>query len=289
MFTRDFFARYADGLRWRVRAAKKLTLRGVYQRRLRELRDIGDPNGRRLARVLDNLQSGELPGGARLIEAIERERASMLASDEPLVDGTLGAGKTYDAGSSLRKACESSKGRREATFLYLLVREFRPLVALELGTNVGVSSAYQAAALRLNGGGTLKTLEASPYRLRLARRLHEKVGLAGEVTYGRGSFKDTLGQALRESGPIDYAFIDGHHDYQPTLDYFQTIRRGAKDGALIVFDDISWSRGMRRAWGEIKADRHVAVAADFGTMGVCVTARNPSASGKYVTRPIRLL
>ena len=67
------------------------------------------------------------------------------------------------------RVCDVSKGRRFATFLYLLAREFKPQLALELGTNVGISSAYQAAALKLNGRGKLVTLESSPYRLRLAK------------------------------------------------------------------------------------------------------------------------
>lgn len=282
-------AERADAVRWKLRALKKLTFRGIYQRRLRRLQNVADPNVRRLAHVMGNLQRGELLGGGSLLGAIEAERELMLSSEEPLADGTLGAGGRHDAGVSVRGACTVSQGRYGATFLYLLVREFKPSVAFELGTNVGISSAYQAAALKLNGGGRLITLDASPYRLRLAKRLHERVGLADEVAYRPGLFSDTLEHALEESGPVDYAFIDGHHQYRPTLDYFDMICGRAADGAVFVFDDIVWSSGMKRAWGEIKADRRVAVAADFGTVGVCVAGGAESAHGKYVTKPMLLL
>jgi predicted O-methyltransferase YrrM len=286
---KGLFAGRFEGIRWRYRSAKKLTFRAIYQRRLRGLQNVADPNGRRLASVMKNLQRGEFSGGESLIEAIETGRASMLSSGEPLVDGTLGRGGIYDEGGSVREACVVSKNRHSATFLHLLVREFKPSAALELGTNVGISSAYQAAALKLNGGGRLITLESSPYRLRLAKRLHEELELTDYVEYREGLFGETLGRALEESGPVDYAFIDGHHRYRPTLDYFEAICSRAKDGAIFVFDDIVWSSGMRRAWGEIKADRRVAVAADFGTMGVCVTAGKQPDRGRYVTKQMLLL
>lgn len=286
---KSFFAQRSDGIRWRLRAAKKLTFRSIYQRRLRRLRDVAGINGQRLARVINNLQRDELLGGESLMEAIETERELMLSCGEPLVDGTLGEGGMYDKGGSIREACLVSKRRHSATFLYLLVREFKPTAALELGTNVGVSSAYQAAALKLNGGGRLVTLESSPYRLRLAKRLHEKVGLTDYVTYRTGLFNETLGEALEASGPVDYAFVDGHHQYRPTLDYFDVICSRVKDKAIIVFDDIVWSAEMRRAWREVKADKRVAVASDFGTMGVCVMAGNQPDQSRYVTKPILLL
>ena len=170
-----------------------------------------------------------------------------------------------------------------------MIREFKPLVALELGTNIGISSAYQAGALQLNGNGWLVTLESSPYRLRLARRLHEKLGLTDNISYKMGLFADTLEQLLKELEPIDYAFIDGHHLYQPTLDYFNTILNYAADQAVFVFDDISWSTEMKQAWGELKQDLRVIVAADFGSMGVCVIDRHRSNTQRYATRPIPIL
>jgi predicted O-methyltransferase YrrM len=50
-------------------------------------------------------------------------------------------------------------------------------------------------------------------------------------------------------------FIDGHHQYQPTLDYFEMIYPKCNKNEIIIFDDILWSTGMRRAWEELKQDR----------------------------------
>lgn len=240
----------------------------------RMLASAPHPFAQRIARVLAQLHAGALDEGRDLVAAIEKERAAMLARAEPLDDGSLGPAGLYDAGVSVEAACRVSKPPIAARLMYLLVREFRPARAIELGTNVGISSAYQAAGLQTNGGGRLLTLEASPYRLRLARELHGRIGLR-QVDYRQGLFSETLDDAVADFGPFDFVFIDGHHQYEPTLDYFERVWRRAHDDALFVFDDIRWSEGMERAWAEIRVDPRVRLAVDLYTEGICVVAREP--------------
>lgn len=134
--------------------------------RLKQLRSCG-AEGTRLARAAAQFLA-VLPRDERL-QAIENERRTLLEDEAPLSDGTLGAGGPYDM-RTIQVACGASKGERPARLLYFLIREFMPQRALELGTNLGISAAYQAAALT---DGTLWTLEASAYRQRLAREVHQ--------------------------------------------------------------------------------------------------------------------
>src|SRR5215204_1409803 len=62
-----------------------------------------------------------------------------------------------------------SKSGRSGQLLFRLVREFAPTSCLELGTCIGVSAAFQAAALELNGAGHLLTLERKPMLVEAAR------------------------------------------------------------------------------------------------------------------------
>lgn len=261
----------------------------LYRERLKKLAAINNPSGRRLTSVLSKLHRTKFLDGNRWKSAIERERKLMLSNQEPLIDGSLGKAGLYDDGRTVKDACEASKDSRSAAFLFLLIREFKPSAALELGTNVGITSAYQTAGLKSNGSGELITLEASPYRMRLAEQLHKKLKLTEHVDFKVGLFQDTLDTTLQKFEPIDYAFIDGHHQYQPTLDYFDLIYKNASDEAVFVFDDINWSPGMKRAWQEIKNDERLAVAADFGSVGIGVKADNAVNSMPYTTKPIRLL
>jgi predicted O-methyltransferase YrrM len=224
-----------------------------------------------LARVISRVRE-PLPGPEReFIESIEAARRRLSLREEPLVDGTLEAGP-YDDDVTIKAVCRVSKKPRAALLLYLLVRELKPLKVIELGTNVGISAAYLAAGLKINGQGHLVTLEASAYRLRLAREVHESVGLSN-VAYVKGLFTDTLESTLREVGPVDFAFIDGHHQYQPTLDYLQKVHGRSISEATYVFDDIDWSEGMARVWAVIQRDPRIAVSIDLNSVGICLGAR----------------
>ena len=85
-----------------------------------------------------------------------------------------------------------------------------------------------------------------------------------------GRFEDALDDAL--TGGVDYAFVDGDHNEEPTFGYFERISAAATPGAVIVFDDIRWSDGMARAWERIVADERIAVGVSLDRMGICALA-----------------
>ena len=244
------------------------------------------PAGRRIALALAALRDDRIEAENPTLVAIEKERRSLLACHEPLVDGSLGEASPFDRDTRVSDACRVSKSPRPARFLYHLVKAFAPQRCIELGTNVGLSSAYQAAALAdAEAGGRLVTLEGSPYRLRIAREVHGRLGL-GEVDHRQGAFADTLDDAIEAFGPFDYAFIDGNHHLEPTLDYFERIWRHATDEALFVFDDIRWSEGMERAWSQLRRDPRVALSVDLESVGLCVVKRE-AAVDPCVLPPVR--
>ena len=253
----------------------------------RALETCGDAGAAPLREAVGTLRR-ETAADRETFAAIERERARLAADASPLVDGSLGEGFTYDAGSTVADACQVSESPRAARLLYGLARAAGDGPALELGTNVGISSAYIAAGLRAaGGGGAVTTLDASPYRQRLARGVHSNLGLEN-VSYVLGEFTATLAPTLEQLGTVRLAFIDGHHQYRPTLDYFEQTLPYAAPGAIFVFDDVRWSDGMKKAWAELRADARFGVAADFGTMGVCVLA-DGSGGERFVSDPVRVL
>ncbi len=219
------------------------------------------------------------------LREIEKQRDVLLARDEKLIDGSLGEGGLYDEGLSIGDACNVSKKLKEAELLYLLVRNCGVRNALELGTNVGVSSAYIAAGLKSSKcGERLVTLEASPYRQRIAKHLHAVVHLQN-IDYVLGLFLDTLPIVLQKTALIDFAFIDGHHQKKPTLAYFDAIHQYCVPGAIIIFDDIRWSDGMREAWRALQQDRRLSAVIDLNSMGITVVSER-DVNNRIVTRPL---
>jgi predicted O-methyltransferase YrrM len=164
---------------------------------------------------------------------------------------------------------EASVSTDRGRLLFALVRGMAPRRCVELGTSLGTSAAYLAAALELNGdGGRLVTLEGSGVRSAVARQNLSRLGLDG-VELHVGSFAQTLPFVLDEA-PLDFGFVDGHHEEEPTVGYFTQMADHVDGLATLVFDDISWSAGMRRAWRRITADPRVVAEAHLGLVGVCL-------------------
>lgn len=88
---------------------------------------------------------------------------------------------------------------------YLLLRALRARRVIELGTSMGVSTLYLAAAVRDNGGGTVVATEILPEKAARARENLAKAGLLEFVDLRVGDARETL--AL-ESEPIDFLLND---------------------------------------------------------------------------------
>ena len=72
-------------------------------------------------------------------------------------------------------------------FLLRLIRQLSPSSCLELGAGLGLSAAYQAAALELNGSGSLVTLEGAEAWAVVAEQGLDELGLAGRARVERGA------------------------------------------------------------------------------------------------------
>lgn len=200
------------------------------------------------------------PQAAAWYRLIEAERQRLRASDDVLSGGR---GTTSTVGEVTRRA---SVPRHQAALLFELVRNLAARRCLELGTCVGISGAYLAAAMTTHGGGHLWSLEGHPDRAEVARDTFRRLGLDdAEVVVGR--FDRTLPGVL-DAGPFDLVFVDGHHDGDATIDYVTRIRRVCRPGALLVLDDIDWSDGMRFAWAFLQAQLSDSIVADLGRLGL---------------------
>ena len=203
------------------------------------------------------------------IDRIEEMRRTLCESDEQ-ISIALPSIRRVEKYDTIGNICRlRSKQDVWGRVLMKLVGHARPTYAIELGTCMGVSSAYQAAGLALNGTGTLTTLEGAPALAELAAgNLEKLVGERARVV--PGLFVETLPTVLNSIPHIDFAFVDGHHDETATQRYFELMLSNASAGSLFVFDDIRWSVGMRNAWVALCTHPAVTTAVDLGVIGVCV-------------------
>ncbi|OAV64644.1 putative O-methyltransferase [Bacteroidales bacterium Barb6XT] len=225
------------------------------------------------------------------INKIEKIRTNLNADKTPVSIVDFGAGKpdskrsekvmaegiTHSA--TIAETCKiASKPSVWALLLFKLIREFKPQTAIELGTCLGISASYQAVAQRINQQGRLITLEGSGEIAELAKKNFESLRL-DNVSVITGRFNDTLPAVLETNHPIDYVFIDGHHDEQATIAYFENLLPYLSPQSLLVFDDISWSKGMRKAWNKIIRDKNVKLAVDLKMVGICLIEKKTILTG----------
>jgi predicted O-methyltransferase YrrM len=233
--------------------------------------------------IKSSLTGRTSPAEDEWIHRIETIREAMLASVQPIEIVDFGAGRAAELGPddqkpvttetrTLSKMTQSSKPQRWALMLFNLVRELQPTTGIELGACVGVSAGYQAAAMELNGRGRLLSLEGAPQLVARSARTIDDLGLSHRVSFVEGSFALTIDEALRSIAPVQYAFIDGHHIEVATVDYMERIMKVVDNEAILVFDDIHWSAGMKRAWERICSDPRFSMFVDLGKVGLAIVS-----------------
>lgn len=217
------------------------------------------------------------------IKKIELLRRQLESSSEELVLTDFGARKipdpkVYDIEIEKGRNVVSTVGSKcksgsEIYFwvliLFKLIRKFKPLSCIELGSCMGLSASFQASALFLNGSGKLVTMEGSESLAAIATKNFQTLGLHN-ISLKLGRFQDTLHAVLSESQPIDYAFLDGHLDGIATINYFKEIVPFCSSKALLIIDNIFWSPSMKKAWKFIEDDKRIKVSFNLRHFGICI-------------------
>jgi predicted O-methyltransferase YrrM len=201
---------------------------------------------------------------------IELIRQRMLQSAAVIEVSDYGAGS--HSGSTYLKplrqlVSRAAKNSKYARLLSAICRHYRPYYSVELGTNVGISTLYQAAALE-DSQQKLFSIEGCPKLSEIAEYNIRKLGLEHQVQVIPGTFDDMLPRLLEQIPRLDYIFIDGNHRMDATLRYFELCLTKSHPQTIMVFDDIRWSSDMEACWNKISTDPRVTVSIDLFYMGV---------------------
>jgi predicted O-methyltransferase YrrM len=208
------------------------------------------------------------------IEALRRE---VLADQNTVLRfPDFGAGYGGQAKPFLEKtlaqvAKSSARGRREGELLHRICMHYQPKVCLELGTNLGFSTMYQASALK---DSLFVTVEGAPELMNLAMAHASMLRVPMKLNPEVGEFDEVLDRLLEKQGlRPNYVLMDGNHRYAPTMAYFHKLLLHLPDQSMVILDDINWSAEMRQAWKEIAAHPEVTVSIDLFFMGIAFIRR----------------
>ena len=216
-------------------------------------------------------------------QLIEQQRKTLLN------DTTVIEIEDFGAGSAVIKtntrvvkniAASSLKPKKFSQLLFRMVQYYQPKTILELGTSLGITSAYLASG---NTNATLHTCEGAANIATIARQTFSNLDIKN-VTITEGDFAKTLPLLLSQLQQIDVAFVDGNHRMVPTLDYFTQLLTVSKVSTILIFDDIHWSEEMEAAWNEIQQHLSVTLTIDLFFIGIVILNNDIKVKQHFVIR-----
>lgn len=204
---------------------------------------------------------------------IEKLRRSLRSCPDTISVTNLGAGSRVKNNSTktIRHiARTAATPPRLAQLLFRLVNFQQPTTILEIGTSLGLTTAYLAAAKKQ---AQVFTLEGCPATAQVALQNFKQLRLKN-IKVITGNFDETLPALLSRLSALDFVLFDGNHRYEPTLRYFEWCRAKAHESSVFVFDDINWSKEMQLAWRHICAHPEVTLSVDLFYLGLVFFRKN---------------
>ena len=206
---------------------------------------------------------------------IEAVRAEMLHDEREINFVDYGSGAKVRGYVSKRRVVDMARSSlASAKYAQLLSRlvmwlgrsQSKGLNIVELGTSLGVTTAYLAM---MDSRNKVVTLEGCEAVAEIAKENWNTLGIknvecvVGELTT---EYLQSIVDCLQ--GGVDVAFIDANHTYASTRTYFNILANAVREKSVIVVDDIHYCEEMERAWIEICNDNRVTSTIDLYQMGL---------------------
>ena len=208
------------------------------------------------------------------LNCIRTIKDELLKNHVKILSFDLGAGSQINSDKNIsvsKITSTTSIPHKFGVLLYKLVNRFQPKNIIELGTSTGISTLYLAKG----SPAEVYTIEGNPALVKLAVENFQKAN-SRNITAITGNFDEQLPDLLNKLNKVDFAYIDGNHKLEPTLNYFKLLKEKSLTESILVFDDIHWSAEMERAWKEIINDKDVTLSIDFFRFGLVFFNKNLS-------------
>jgi len=198
---------------------------------------------------------------------IEEQRKKLFNDDSVITVTDLGAGSHLNKNRTKKVsqiAKNALKSPKLAKLIYRLAKNSRAKSAIELGTCLGITTAYLA---KTDAQTQVITIEGCPQTAEVARKNFRDLNLEN-IELHVGNFDLILPDIIAQQPSLDFVYIDGNHRKDATLNYFKWCLPKVTENSLLIFDDIYWSEGMKEAWTEIKNHPDVTITIDLFWIGL---------------------
>tara|TARA_R100001369_G_scaffold92320_1_gene136748 strand:- start:1382 stop:2155 length:774 start_codon:yes stop_codon:yes gene_type:complete len=198
-------------------------------------------------------------------KTLKNHRAALHSDSEKIEVTDFGAGsKVFKTNN--RKVADIAKHagitKKRQRLLFRIVQYLKPKAIVELGTSLGMATTALALG---NPKAEIKTVEGCPNTLKKATDYFAKTKLQNIQTYNQ-SFEEFFKKQSSET--YDLVFIDGNHNKEHTVAYFNLLLKQVHNESVLVFDDIYWNTAMTEAWQEIIKNPKVTVSIDTFQWGL---------------------
>jgi predicted O-methyltransferase YrrM len=156
------------------------------------------------------------------------------------------------------------KPARLAQLIHRLATDINPSNIIELGTCLGITTAYIAKAAP---NAKVISIEGCPETAAIALENLKKLHI-NTTELHVGDFDEILPKIIRDLPVLDLVLIDGNHRKEATLNYFKWCLPKLGENSLMIIDDIYLCEGMKEAWTQIKAQPEVSVTIDLFHIGL---------------------
>ncbi|WP_044200842.1 O-methyltransferase [Flammeovirga sp. OC4] len=202
-----------------------------------------------------------------IFDEIENIREQLLNNNKKIEVEDLGAGSKVikQKNRKISKIASSSLcSPREGALLFEIIGKYKYKKILELGTSFGISTLYLSTYSK---DIQTVTIEGSSTIASIAKENFKK--LKGvNIKLIEGNIDNQLQPILDDFGKVDVVYFDANHKYKPTMKYFEQCLPHIHENSLFIFDDIYWSKGMKKAWNEICEHPSVGISVDLYDLGL---------------------
>jgi len=189
---------------------------------------------------------------------------NLLKKDERTISVTdFGMGKSGERKVNVI-AKKSLKQKKYGQLFYRIINFCKPETVLELGTSLGITTAYLASA-KLDA--RCITMEGCPEIARVARENLDSLQLKN-VEIVVGNIDEKLPSVLANIDKLDVVFLDANHCSEAVLNYFEQCIPKIHKKTILIVDDIYWSEDMAQAWKIIKNHKKTISTIDLFQIGI---------------------
>lgn len=216
----------------------------------------------------------------RIAQALLKMRKQLLQNNDFVND-------TFHYSNEKRTIAQVTKSSPKSFYwqnvIFRTCKYLKVKNALEFGTNLGFTAAAISEAI--GNKGKLITIEGNSDIAKQASIIHSKLNQKN-IKLLVSDFDSALENPVLQKRKFDLIFIDGNHQYEATLKYFNWSIEHLATHGVIILDDIHWSKGMEKAWKELVKNPKATLCVDVFQLGFVFT--NPDLSQQNISLKINL-